>query len=48
MNSAGERGDRDVGRVRLSTIDWPIVLVEFPENRVPDASLHSLLGYLDP
>jgi hypothetical protein len=50
----GEYSDRMVGsavsdfdRIRLSTTDWPIVLIEFPEKRVADAALHALLAHLE-
>jgi hypothetical protein len=42
-----DRADRDFGTIRVATVDWPIILVEFPEEKVPDAALHSVLAYLE-
>jgi hypothetical protein len=36
--------EREFGAIRVTTVDWPIVLVEFPERRVDDGDL---LGALD-
>jgi hypothetical protein len=56
LASAGERpySAEMVGRVvrefetmRVDTLDWPIVVTEFPERRVQDATLHAVLGYLE-
>mgnify|MGYP001213541454 CR=1 FL=1 len=42
-----DREDRAFGEIRVATVDWPIVLTEFPEKRVPDATLQSALAYLE-
>jgi hypothetical protein len=31
----------------METVDWPLVLMEFPEERVPDAALRALLDHLE-
>jgi hypothetical protein len=36
---------REFGAIRLVTTDWPIVLIEFPEKRIVDADLRSVLGH---
>src|SRR5258708_5301617 len=41
------RVDREFGGIRVATIDWPLVLTEFPEERVAEASLHAALDYLE-
>jgi hypothetical protein len=43
----GDRSDREFCEIRVATADWPIVLVEFPENRVPDTALHAVLGRIE-
>jgi hypothetical protein len=43
----GDRDDREFSEIRVATIDWPIVLVEFPASRVPDTALHSVLGRIE-
>ncbi len=47
MNPAEPRADQSFEGIRISAADWPVVLVEFPEKRVADASLHSALGHLE-
>ena len=32
--------------IRVSRLDWPIVVTEFPERRVPDGALHAMLDHL--
>jgi hypothetical protein len=46
MTTAGQRADQDFGGIHVSSADWPIVLLEFPEKRVPDVTLHAALDYL--
>jgi hypothetical protein len=41
------RADREPAMIRLTNADWPIVLVEFPEKRVPDDGLLSALGQIE-
>jgi hypothetical protein len=41
------RTDCEFGSIRVATVDWPIVLTEFPETRVPDAALHACLDHLE-
>ena len=41
------RSTREFDGVRMETVDWPLVLMEFPEQRVPDAALHALLNHLE-
>ena len=41
------RADRDPAIIRLTNADWPIVLIEFPEKRVPDEGLLSALGQIE-
>jgi hypothetical protein len=38
---------RDFGGIRIETVNWPIVLMEFPENRVSDSDFHQALGYIE-
>jgi hypothetical protein len=38
---------REFGGIRIETIDWPIVLMEFPEPRVLDADFHQSLAYIE-
>lgn len=33
--------------LRVSTVDWPIIVMEFPAKLVPDASLHDALAYFE-
>jgi hypothetical protein len=44
---SSERAECEFGGIHVSAADWPIILLEFPEKRVPDATLHSALGYLE-
>lgn len=41
------RSTREFDGIRIETVDWPLVVMEFPEQRVPDAALHALLGHLE-
>jgi hypothetical protein len=41
------RADRTFETIRVSTADWPIVLIEFPEKRVADEALHGVLDYVE-
>jgi hypothetical protein len=41
------RGVREFDGVRVDTGYWPIVLVEFPERRVPDEAVHAALDALE-
>jgi hypothetical protein len=47
VSAMGATTDRDFQGIRVSAVDWPILLVEFPVKRVPDASLHSVLGHME-
>jgi hypothetical protein len=47
MTTAAERADQDFGGIRISCADWPIVLIEFPAKRVPDACLQAALECLE-
>ena len=38
---------RDFGGIRVETVDWPIVLMEFPEKRVADSDFHQALNYIE-
>lgn len=38
------RVDRDFSGIQVSAADWPMVLIAFPTNQVPDAAIHSVLG----
>jgi hypothetical protein len=38
---------RELGGVRIDTSDWPVVLVEFPELRVPDGDFAATLGTIE-
>jgi hypothetical protein len=38
---------RDFGGIRIETVNWPIILMEFPEKRVEDADLHQALSYIE-
>jgi hypothetical protein len=39
--------NRDFGGVKVSTVDWPIVLVEYPENKLSDQHFEASLGYVE-
>ena len=41
------RADHEFGEIRISSADWPILLVEFPEKRVADADLRGVLQQLE-
>jgi hypothetical protein len=41
------RSTHEFDGIRMETVDWPLVLMEFPEQRVPDAALHALLDHLE-
>ena len=41
------RSTREFDGIRMETVDWPLVLMEFPERRVSDAALHALLDHLE-
>jgi hypothetical protein len=47
MTTGEQREDQDFGGIRVSCADWPVVLIEFPEKRVPDAALYSMFEYLE-
>jgi hypothetical protein len=38
---------RDFGGLRIDTTDWPIVLMEFPEQRLSDNDFHNALLYVE-
>jgi hypothetical protein len=38
---------REFCGIRVETTHWPIVLVEFPEKRVPDAEFHQALAFIE-
>jgi hypothetical protein len=38
---------RDFGGLRIDSTDWPIVLMEWPEDRVPEADFHDALACLE-
>jgi hypothetical protein len=38
---------RVFGGIRVETFDWPIILMEFPEDRVADDAFHEALGYIE-
>jgi hypothetical protein len=44
---AAPRPDSDVGGIRIVTVYWPIVVIEFPEKSVPDTTLQAALGQLE-
>jgi hypothetical protein len=41
------RADRTFESIRVSAADWPIILIEFPEKRVADEALHSVLQHVE-
>jgi hypothetical protein len=43
----GARDTREFDGVRVETVDWPIVLVDFPVGRLADATLHAVLDALE-
>jgi hypothetical protein len=38
---------RDFGGIRIDTANWPVILMEFPEQRVQDADFHQALDYIE-
>jgi hypothetical protein len=38
---------REFEGLRITTSDWPVMLMEFPEKVVPDSALHSCLAYFE-
>jgi serine/threonine protein kinase len=38
---------RDFGGLRIDASDWPVVLMEFPEQRVADSALHDGLEHIE-
>jgi hypothetical protein len=42
-----EREERDFWGIRIASVDWPIVSTDFPERRVPDQALRSVLDHLE-
>jgi hypothetical protein len=42
-----DREDRDFAGIRIVSVDWPIVRSAFPERRVPDGALRSVLDHLE-
>jgi hypothetical protein len=43
----GVRDTREFEGVRVDTSDWPIVLVDFPAEKMADATLHAVLDCLE-
>jgi hypothetical protein len=41
------RADRDFSGIQVTAADWPMVLIAFPANQVPDAAIRSLLGHIE-
>jgi hypothetical protein len=41
------RGLREFGRLRVESSDWPIIVTQFPENRVSDEELLGTLDHLE-
>ena len=41
------RRPQDFEGIRVTTDDWPIVVIEFPEERVSDAALHAMFRHLE-
>ncbi|HEY8086186.1 MAG TPA: hypothetical protein VIF09_00020 [Polyangiaceae bacterium] len=41
------RKAQDFEGLRVSSEDWPIVLIEFPEDRVNDAALHAMFHHVE-
>jgi hypothetical protein len=39
--------DRDFGGLRIDSTDWPLVLMEWPEERVAEADFHDALGCIE-
>jgi hypothetical protein len=38
---------RDFGGIRIETLNWPIVVMEFPESRVSESDFHQALAYIE-
>jgi hypothetical protein len=38
---------RDFGGLRIDTTDWPLILMEWPEERVSETDFHLTLAYLE-
>jgi hypothetical protein len=38
---------REFGDLRIATTDWPIILMDIPENRIADAELQAGLAYIE-
>src|SRR5262249_21123802 len=47
LDSMGTHLSRDFGGVRVDTSDWPIIVMEFPEHRFPDADFEAALGQIE-
>ena len=43
----GTHLSRDFGGVRVDTGDWPIIVMEFPQHRFPDADFEAALGQIE-
>lgn len=41
------KASKEFGGIRVTTVDWPIVLTEFPAEKVTDASLYAALACLE-
>jgi hypothetical protein len=41
------RADQDFSGIRVSAVDWPIVLIDFPAHGVSDATIQALLGHIE-
>jgi hypothetical protein len=41
------RAVREFGGLRIETVEWPIVVMDWPESRVPEAELRASLDYLE-
>jgi hypothetical protein len=41
------RTTREFQGIRVLTADWPVVVIDFPEPRVPDSALRDCLFYLE-
>jgi hypothetical protein len=33
--------------IAISTVDWPLIVTEFPEGRLADPALHAMFAYLE-
>jgi hypothetical protein len=38
---------RDFGGLRVDTLSWPIILLDCPEDRLPDSELDGALGWIE-